>query len=223
MDDIELVFYSPRVMDGPNLFAFRVMESAQEFVKERNFFGGFFIVTVPNENQTPFFFADIGTNFEVGSYRRFFPVGRNQSHLSVGVIFEAMTIFFVQKYVFERKTVSTLTGKASRQRMLIEDKSVTIPLSTFCTIISLFVIVLYGTVICCSFWVNLSDYSFTWDNWKTVFSSDGLGALGSTMETSLIAAPITALLSMIIAYLVVKKRVPGRGLIEFLSMKTKQT
>jgi iron(III) transport system permease protein len=85
-------------------------------------------------------------------------------------------------------------------------------------LISLFVIILYGTVIFCSFWVNLADYSFTWDNWKTVFSKDGLGSLGATMETSLIAAPITALLSMIIAYLVVKKKVPGRGLIEFLSM-----
>jgi iron(III) transport system permease protein len=140
------------------------------------------------------------------------------SAMSLILLGISMTVFFVQKYVFERKTVATLTGKASRQRMLIEDKSVTIPLSTFCTLISLFVIILYGTVICCSFWVNLADYSFTWDNWKTVFSKDGLGSLGATMETSLIAAPITALLSMIIAYLVVKKKVPGRGLIEFLSM-----
>jgi hypothetical protein len=75
-------------------------------------------------------------------------------------------------------------------------------------LISIFVIVLYGTVICCSFWVNLVDYSFTWDNWKVV-SRDGLGALGATMETSLIAAPITALFSMIIAYLVVKKQCQG--------------
>jgi iron(III) transport system permease protein len=140
------------------------------------------------------------------------------SAMSLVLLAISMSIFFIQKYVFERKTVATLTGKASRQRMLIEDKSVTIPLSTLCTLISLFVIVLYGTVICCSFWVNLVDYSFTWDNWKTVFSDDGLGALGATMKTSLIAAPITALLSMIIAYLVVKKRVPGRGVIEFLSM-----
>jgi iron(III) transport system permease protein len=140
------------------------------------------------------------------------------SAMSLVLLGISMTIFFVQKYVFERKTVATLTGKASRQRMLIEDKSVTIPLSIFCTLISLFVIILYGTVIVCSFWVNLSDYSFTWANWQTVFSSDGLGSLGATMETSLIAAPITALLSMIIAYLVVKKKVPGRGIIEFLSM-----
>jgi iron(III) transport system permease protein len=140
------------------------------------------------------------------------------SAMSLVLLGISMAVFFVQKYVFERKTVATLTGKASRQRMLIEDKSVTIPLSTICTLISLFVIVLYGTVICCSFWVNLANYSFTWDNWKTVFSSDGLGSLGATMETSLIAAPITALFSMIIAYLVVKKKVPGRGVIEFLSM-----
>jgi iron(III) transport system permease protein len=69
------------------------------------------------------------------------------SAMSLVLLGISMTIFFVQKYVFERKTVATLTGKASRQRMLIEDKSVTIPLSTFCTLISLFVIILYGTVI----------------------------------------------------------------------------
>jgi iron(III) transport system permease protein len=140
------------------------------------------------------------------------------SAMSLVLLVISMTVFFFQKYVFEKKTVATLTGKASRHRMLIEDKKVTIPLSIICSLISVFVIVLYGTVICCSFWVNLADYSFTWDNWAIVFSSDGLGSLGATMETSLIAAPLTALISMIIAYLVVKKRVPGKGIIEFVSM-----
>lgn len=130
----------------------------------------------------------------------------------------SMVVFFFQKFVFEKKTVATLTGKASRQRMLISEKSVTWPLATLCTLLSVFVIVLYVTVIACSFWVNLVDHSFTWDNWSIVFSKDGLSSLGATMETALIAAPITALISMIIAYLVVKKKVPGKGALEFICM-----
>lgn len=152
----------------------------------------------------------MGNNGVNGPYRA--------SAMSLVLLGISMSVFFVQKYVFERKTVATLTGKASRQRMLIEDKSVTIPLSVLCSLISLFVIVLYVTVVVCSFWVNLADFSFTLDNWETVFSSNGLSSLGATMETSLIAAPLTALLSMIIAYLVVKKRVPGKGILEFVSM-----
>jgi iron(III) transport system permease protein len=152
----------------------------------------------------------MGNNGVNGPYRA--------SAMSLVLLGISMSVFFVQKYVFERKTVATLTGKASRQRMLIEDKSVTIPLSVLCSLISLFVIFLYVTVVVCSFWVNLADFSFTLDNWKTVFSSNGLSSLGATMETSLIAAPLTALLSMIIAYLVVKKRVPGKGILEFVSM-----
>ncbi len=49
----------------------------------------------------------------------------------------------VQKYVLEKKTAATLTGKASRARMLIEDRSVTVPLTVLCSLIALFVIMMY--------------------------------------------------------------------------------
>lgn len=130
----------------------------------------------------------------------------------------SMSIFIVQKYVLERKTFSTLTGKASRQRMLISDKSVTIPLSIICGLISLFVIGLYVLVIMCSFWKNLVNFDFTWKHYQVIFSDNGMSAFGPTLTMSAIAAPITAILSMIIAYLIVKKKFKGKAAIEFVSM-----
>ncbi|MFA7222869.1 MAG: iron ABC transporter permease [Bacilli bacterium] len=130
----------------------------------------------------------------------------------------SMSIFIVQKYALERKTVSTLSGKATRQRMLITDKSVTIPLTIICLLISIFVISLYVLVICCSFWKNLVNYSFTWKHYETIFKDGGMSAFGPTLTMSAIAAPITAIMSMIIAYIIVKKKFHGKGAIEFVSM-----
>lgn len=130
----------------------------------------------------------------------------------------SMSIFAVQKYVLERKTVSTLTGKASRQRMLITDKGVTIPLTVLCAFVSLFVIGLYVLVVMCSFWPNLVKHTFTLKNYQAVFSKKGMQAFGPTLLMAIIAAPLTALISMVIAYLIVKKKFKGKGLIEFVSM-----
>ena len=52
-------------------------------------------------------------------------------------------MFLVQKYYLERKTAATLTGKASRARMLITDKSVRVPLTVLCSAIAIFVILMY--------------------------------------------------------------------------------
>ena len=50
------------------------------------------------------------------------------------------------------------------------------------------------------------------------FANGGLIPFRDSALLSVIAAPITAILSMVIAYLVVKRRFRGRGFIEFTSM-----
>lgn len=199
--DVTLPLLAPGIT---NAFLVTFIESMADFANPMIIGGSMDTMATAIYNQ------QMGGNSVNGPYRA----------AAMGLILLAfsMSVFLIQKYIFERRSVATLTGKASRNRMLISEKKTTLPLEILCTLISLFVIILYLTVILCSFWVNLVDLSFTWDNWKTVFSSDGLSSLGATMETALIAAPITALLSMIIAYLVVKKRVPGKGLLEFVSM-----
>ncbi len=131
-----------------------------------------------------------------------------------------MVMFMVQKYYLEKKTAATLTGKASRARMLIEDKSVTVPLTVFCSLVALFVILMY---VCVPFGALFKtwgrDFTLTTKWFEQVFTRyKGLKAFQDSFILSLISAPITALLSMIISYLVVKRKFKAKGFIEFVSM-----
>ncbi len=131
-----------------------------------------------------------------------------------------LIMFMVQKYYLESKTAATLTGKASRARMLIEDKSVTRPLTVLCSLIALFVILMY---LCVPFGALFKtwgrDFHLTGKWFRLVFERyKGLKAFKDSFLLSLAAAPITALMSMVISYLVVKKKFRGKGFIEFVSM-----
>ena len=114
--------------------------------------------------------------------------------MAVVLLCITLCMFAVQKYYLERKTAATLTGKASRGRMLIGDPSVKIPLTVLCSLVAIFVIMMYLCV------------------------PIGLQAFRDSFLLSLISAPITALLSMIISYLVVKRNFKAKGFIEAVSM-----
>ena len=62
------------------------------------------------------------------------------------------------------------------------------------------------------------DYSLTLKHFQYMFKYSGLKAFRDSFVLSLIASPITALFSMIISYLVVKKKFHSKGFIEFVSM-----
>lgn len=142
------------------------------------------------------------------------------SAMSVVLLSITMVMFIIQKYVLERKSAATLTGKASRQRMLITDNSVRIPLSLLCGVIAFFVVVMYVCVVFGALFKTWGyDYSLTFKWFEQVFTlHHGAKAFWDSFSLSLIAAPITAILSMIISYLVVKRRFHGRGFIETVSM-----
>lgn len=140
--------------------------------------------------------------------------------MAVVLLAITMLMFAVQKYYLERKTAATLTGKASRARMLIEDKSVTVPLTVLCSLMALFVILMY---ICVPFGALFKtwgrDFTLTTKWFGQVFTRyKGLKAFRDSFLLSLIASPITALLSMIISYLVVKRKFKAKGFIELVSM-----
>lgn len=140
--------------------------------------------------------------------------------MAVVLLTITLAMYLVQKYVLEKKTATTLTGKASRGRMLIEEKSVTVPLTVFCCLVALFVIVMY---ICVPFGALFKtwgyDFHLTTKWFKLVFTRyKGLKAFKDSFLLSLASAPITALLSMIISYLVVKRNFKSKGFIEFVSM-----
>ena len=130
------------------------------------------------------------------------------------------TLAIVQKYYLEAKSTATLSGKASRQRMLIEDRSVTVPLTILCSLLALFVCLMY---ICVPFGALFKtwgyDFHLTTKWFQQVFTRyKGFKAFKDSFVLSFISAPITALLSMIISYLVVKRNFKAKGFIEAVSM-----
>lgn len=141
--------------------------------------------------------------------------------MAVVLLCITLAMFIVQKYVLEAKSTATLTGKASRGRMLIEDKSVRIPLTVLCSLGAMFVILMY---ICVPIGALFPTWGYkffplTLKWFKLVFTRyKGFKAFGDSFRLSLIAAPITALLSMIISYLVVKRKFKAKGFIEAVSM-----
>ncbi|MBQ7881752.1 MAG: iron ABC transporter permease [Treponema sp.] len=139
--------------------------------------------------------------------------------MAVVLLTISMGLFILEKYWLERKSVATLTGKASRARMLMTDKSVKIPLVSICTAITLFVLLMYILVPFGSlFKIWGRDYHLSLKWYEYVFKNRGYRVFTDSMLLSIIAAPLTALLSMIIAYLVVKRKFFGKGFMEFVAM-----
>lgn len=139
--------------------------------------------------------------------------------MSVVLLTLTLILFFIQKYYLERKTAATLTGKASRARMPITDRSVTVPLTVFCTLIAVFVVIMYIMIpFGALFKLWGRDYSLSLKWFEYLFKYSGFKAFKDSFLLSIIAAPITALMSMVIAYLVVKKKFKAKGFIEFTSM-----
>ena len=141
--------------------------------------------------------------------------------MAVVLLCITLAMFAVQKYYLERKTAATLTGKASRGRMLITDRSVRVPLTVLCSLVAIFVIMMYLCVPIGAFFPTwgYKFFPLTGKWFKLVFTRyHGFQAFRDSFILSLISAPITALLSMIISYLVVKRQFKSKGFIEAVSM-----
>ncbi len=143
-----------------------------------------------------------------------------QGGATVAVILLALTIllFIVEKYWIERKSYITVTGKASRERELISEKKIVFPIDLFCILITIFVLAFYILIpIGGLFKIWGVNYSLTLNHFKYVFEL-GLKPLRDTTFLATVSTPISGVLSMIIAFLIVRKRFYGRGFVEFTSL-----
>ncbi len=130
----------------------------------------------------------------------------------------SIILFIVSKYWIEKKVYITVTGKAARERVMIEEKHIRYPIAAGVYLLSGIVLLLYVLIPLGSF-VKLwgINYSLTLDHYKYALSV-GTKAILQTTWLSLIAMPITGILGMVIAFLIVRKRFIGRNLIDFTSM-----
>ncbi|MFU0825914.1 ABC transporter permease [Clostridium sp.] len=143
-----------------------------------------------------------------------------QGGATVAVILLVLSIllFVLEKYWIERKTYVTVTGKASRERTPITEKKIVYPIDLICLLITVFVLSFYVLIPISAFFnVAGVDYTLTTKHFKYVWEL-GFEAVKDTTLLSAISTPITGVLGMVIAFLIVRKKFFGRGFIEFTSL-----
>lgn len=138
--------------------------------------------------------------------------------IAVVLLCLSILLFVVEKFWLEKKSYVTVTGKASRERDLIKEKHIVWPIDVFCLLVSIFVFSFYLLIPLGGFFKVMGiDYSFTLNHFKYVFDL-GMKSLKDTTILSLWATPITGILGMVIAFLIVRKKFWGKGFIEFTSL-----
>ncbi|MDP0493594.1 MAG: iron ABC transporter permease [Fusobacterium sp. JB021] len=147
-------------------------------------------------------------NFDMGS----------ATALAVILVLMSVSIFVTQKYYISKKSYVTVTGKVSRQREKISEKGIALPIVIVMSIITLGVFIMYIMIPLGSF-VKLwgINNSFSLEHYRYVFDL-GMKPIRDTTLLALISTPITGILAMIIAFLIVRKEFFGRSFIEFITM-----
>lgn len=171
----------------------------------------------------------LGGNFDVLATQIYFYITGAQldyqaaSTLGVILLVFSLVVFCIQYLWIGKRSYVTISGKFSRGDVQPLPKLMVWGVTLILMIWVAFNGLLYGSIFYGSFTVNWGvDYTLTLQNFITLFGqgfSDG--AWPSLLDTLLyagIAAPITALFGLLIAYIVVRQQFRGKKTIEFTTM-----
>lgn len=171
----------------------------------------------------------LGGDFDVLSTEIYFSIAGSQLNFAraatLGILLLAvsLTCFLLQKLWIGRKSYVTVTGKGTGGQVL--------PLPRFleriCAVVVwvwiVFNVIIYSSIFIGGFVVNWgADYTPTlryYDElWGRGMRSGGWPSYINTILFATIAAPLTAIMGILIAYVTTRRRFYGRGIIEFGSM-----
>jgi len=138
--------------------------------------------------------------------------------MALSILLPAMLAFFIQKFWIARKSFVTVTGKPVGNIRKISEKHIVVPLFIGCLLVTCAIIMFYGTVVMVSLVKTWGvDMSMSLNNYTFVFKR-GIRAMKDTLFLSLIATPITAMLGMVISFLLVRKEFFGKKLMEIATI-----
>lgn len=134
------------------------------------------------------------------------------------LLIPSITAFFLQKYWVAKKQYVTITGKPTISTIKLVSPVVKWLLFGLLSFFALIIIMIYATIMWGAF-VNIwgSDNTFTLRHFLYVFGV-GFEAVKDTIIIAGVATPISGFLGMMIAFLVVRKKFPGKHFMEFSSL-----
>ncbi len=140
--------------------------------------------------------------------------------LAIILLLPTLTAFSVQRYWISKKSFVTVTGKPTQKRRKLHEPHIVWPLFAACSLVSAVVILLYGTVLAGAFVKTWGvNNTFTLEHFKYVFSM-GFGPVKNSIILAAVSAPLSGILGMAIAYLIVRQKFFGKKFMEFSSILT---
>ncbi len=137
--------------------------------------------------------------------------------LAVALLIPAVALFLVNHFWVGKRSYVTITGKEISLNPFPVPKWVKWTLFTLTMLISLFVLLVYGTLFYGAFTKTWGyDWSFTWENLQYVFLKGE--QIWNSIKYGLLASLGAALLAMVLAYIVQKKQVGLNKFLDFLAI-----
>ena len=138
--------------------------------------------------------------------------------LALILLIPSITAFFLQKYWVSKKQYVTITGKPTQSNPKIVSPAVKWILFSVCVFFTIIILLIYITIVWGAFartWG--SNNSLTLNHFKYVFGV-GFKAVKDTIIIAGLSTPISGVLGMLIAFLVIRKQFPGKHFMEFSSL-----
>lgn len=138
--------------------------------------------------------------------------------LAVILLLPSITAFAIQRYYLQKRQYVTVTGKPATSASKIVSRGMQRVLTAFLATFSLLILIFYGTILVGAITkVWGYDYTLTLQHFIYTFSV-GLESIKDTLIVAVVSTPVSGLLGMLIAFLVVRRRFPGKSALEFSSI-----
>ena len=166
----------------------------------------------------------IGGDFNVLASSAYLAVvGEYDTRKAVGyavvLMAPSLIAFFAQRIWVGDQSVVTVTGKPSGGRARGLEARLRFPLLTLTFCVAGVIALLYLAILAGAFTRLLGiDNTLTLDNFRFVLFGIGGRAMTDTTFLSAVGAPIAAFFGLLVAYLVVRTRVPGRVVFDYVTM-----
>lgn len=138
--------------------------------------------------------------------------------ISCSLIIPALIVFVLQRYWASKKSVVTVTGKPAGRPQPVTANSVRIPIMAISFIWAAFIVLCYATLFIGGLTKLLGiNNTFTLEHYQFVFAL-GNDAIFTTLFMAIVAAPLAALLAVMIAWLVVRYLKRAGAVLDFIGM-----
>lgn len=138
--------------------------------------------------------------------------------LAIVLLIPSMTAFAIQRYYLSKRQYITVTGKPTASTSKIVSQPVKWLLYAVLVLFALLVTAFYAVILVGAFTkVWGFNYTPTLAHFAYVFDV-GLDSVKDTLLVAIVSTPVSGLLGMIVAFLVVRRAFPGRTALEFGSI-----